>query len=83
MPPRPKRASRPVIVKSVSTSTFVTPASSRIVLTIVALARALAALVLAARAHHHAVGRLVHLLHRELAAVGGGGRAQPDRELPR
>ena len=38
MPPRPKRASRPVIVKSVSTSTLVTSSSCRSVLTIEALA---------------------------------------------
>jgi hypothetical protein len=38
MPPRPKRARRPVIVKSVTTSTVVAPPSSRIVLTIVAFA---------------------------------------------
>jgi hypothetical protein len=38
IPPRPKRASRPVIVKSVSTSTRVRSSSSRIVLTIVAFA---------------------------------------------
>ena len=38
MPPRPKRARRPVMVKSVSTSTWVTSPSALIVLTIVALA---------------------------------------------
>jgi hypothetical protein len=38
MPPRPKRASRPVIVKSVTTSTVVTPSCSLIVLTIDAFA---------------------------------------------
>ena len=38
IPPRPKRASRPVIVKSVSTSTRVTSPSSCMVLTIEAFA---------------------------------------------
>ena len=80
IPPRPKRASRPVIVKSVSTSTRVTSPSSCMVLTIDGLRRALAALVLAARAHHHAPRGLVELLHLELAAVGGRRRAQPHAE---
>jgi len=38
IPPRPKRASRPVIVKSVTTSTVVSPADSVMVETIDALA---------------------------------------------
>ena len=38
IPPRPKRASRPVIVKSVTASTRVAPPSSCSVLTIVAFA---------------------------------------------
>ena len=38
IPPRPNRASRPVIVKSVVVSTAVAPPSSRMTLTIVAFA---------------------------------------------
>ena len=38
MPPRPKRASRPVMVKSVTASTVVPPSCSESVLTIVAFA---------------------------------------------
>ena len=38
IPPRPKRASRPVMVKSVTASTVVPPSCSESVLTIVAFA---------------------------------------------
>jgi hypothetical protein len=49
--------------KSVNTSTFVAPPSSRIVETIVADAAALAALVGPLRAHRRGVRRLVDRLH--------------------
>ena len=67
-------------MKSVSTSTVVGAAVLAHRADDRGLGRALAALVLAVRAHHGAVRRSSTSSIVELAAVGGRGRAEPHRE---
>ena len=80
MPPRPKRASRPVIEKSVTASTR----RAAVVLGERVDDRrarpALAALVGAARLQRRGVGALVGALDLDRAAVGRGRRAELDLE---
>ena len=83
MPPRPKRASRPVIVKSViAVDARAAVAARTSVLTIVAFAPPWPRLSVPLRLHRRRVRASSSVLDLDRAAVGRGRRPELDLNVP-